>query len=1234
MDSIDSNKSSEAEIDLAGIPLKNSKSIFIKKKTDLQPKLFLKVPQGRFKAYSKACPAQYSKQPIILTKKEKKYIDDNDKKEGTKSYDEFITYGTDNEKFHYICPRFWCLADKEGKSRSISLKEINSGGCGGWEALIPKGSKKVPEGGRIYEFTDNRFHTEGVKNTNIMVYKPMYPGFIDPSKHPDNLCVPCCFGKPTSNEGSSKPIPNMFKPTGETNPEGSGPDFERDKNGNIILKTVKGEQQVKETSAKVRMLNYNSCNQGSEDRKIGNSKTKKIFDLVPLLETFPLKQNQLGYLTLSEQKFLGFNCQKVCQNTLSDKQLKKNTACLLHKGMERSENQSFLSVLADIFYYKNNIEKFSSPIKPKDKINIRISHMKQEIISHLTLDTFISLQNGNLVEIFNKDDIDINTLPEIEKYKKTKIYNTIKKNIRDEQYSGYFNKIVSAFENFKLFLLDPESVIDYEYLWDFITLPRSKKEGGLFKDGINLIIIKSPQDDITNKIELLCPSNLYSSINYDINKETLFIFSKKNYYEPIYKYTRVSKDTYKIKKLFYLSEFKKTMPEITKIINIVWNNVTSMCSPLPSMPEKYNNTFNFKENISFSDMMLILKSSPTKFKFKSQIINFQNQVIGMLAHDKKNKIYLPCRISNIDQTKPYTFVYDPILLNNYTDTVKILTMIHNITKKKIFCKPVIKIVDNGFIIAILTETNQLISIIPEVHQLLPDGGELDDIKSVFINSKKNHENYIDMEKSLYNNKSSDTTREIKVKQIKLESHFYNIFRNLLRILLNNFEFQALKNNIIEIIESPTKVYNNKLVNIIILIKKIMEDDVEFLDIRTRTLPEINEITQCLEIAKNECNVDNLCSFSETNKKCILQLPKINLVNSTDNEDVYYGRIADELIRFKKIRNYILTSHNFLSFQQISYNLRKNEIILLEELLYGNYFNDLKKTTSNKFINTKNVYSVSEPIDSFPYKNNFNIDIELNADIINSCIVNTDNRLRLGHWKDANLVKLRLKKKPEKIENEIKNKIILNKAIFKEFKLIEYKNTFNCSWELLTTIVNNFGIENTVSDIVSILIQLYKELFDTHYKEKIISILKREGKKEQIKSLLFGTSLEDIITPTNYYISLLDIFLIVNYYKISCVLLSNFKIPLFDKEFVSFINEKNEDTYYIFCGKFRDVDSLNPITYGLLSRENNIKISNNTMYEHFNSIKSNNISTIDEFISNIAIQKIKINKKIKIKIKKR
>ena len=32
---------------------------------------------------------------------------------------------------------------------------------------------------------------------NILVYKPMYPGFQEKTKHPNNLCIPCCFGRPT-----------------------------------------------------------------------------------------------------------------------------------------------------------------------------------------------------------------------------------------------------------------------------------------------------------------------------------------------------------------------------------------------------------------------------------------------------------------------------------------------------------------------------------------------------------------------------------------------------------------------------------------------------------------------------------------------------------------------------------------------------------------------------------------------------------------------------------------------------------------------------------------------------------------------------------------------------------------------------------------------------------------------------------------------------------------------------
>ena len=71
---------------------------------------------------------------MILTDEEKDYIDQEDKKTNTKSYDEHITLEsvpeneTEKQKHHYICPRFWCLRDDNAKSRSLNLKQINNNG--------------------------------------------------------------------------------------------------------------------------------------------------------------------------------------------------------------------------------------------------------------------------------------------------------------------------------------------------------------------------------------------------------------------------------------------------------------------------------------------------------------------------------------------------------------------------------------------------------------------------------------------------------------------------------------------------------------------------------------------------------------------------------------------------------------------------------------------------------------------------------------------------------------------------------------------------------------------------------------------------------------------------------------------------------------------------------------------------------------------------------------------------
>ena len=70
------------------------------------PILFLDRPDGKYKAYSRSCPWNKRRQPVILTDEEKEVID----KEHPGSYEHAIKYGSDpNKQYWYICPRYWDL---------------------------------------------------------------------------------------------------------------------------------------------------------------------------------------------------------------------------------------------------------------------------------------------------------------------------------------------------------------------------------------------------------------------------------------------------------------------------------------------------------------------------------------------------------------------------------------------------------------------------------------------------------------------------------------------------------------------------------------------------------------------------------------------------------------------------------------------------------------------------------------------------------------------------------------------------------------------------------------------------------------------------------------------------------------------------------------------------------------------------------------------------------------------
>jgi hypothetical protein len=87
----------------------------------------------------------------------------------------------------------------------------------------------------------------------------------------------------------------------------------------------------------------------------------------------------------------------------------------------------------------------------------------------------------------------------------------------------------------------------------------------------------------------------------------------------------------------------------------------------------------------------------------------------------------------------------------------------------------------------------------------------------------------------------------------------------------------------------------------------------------------DEIKSCVNNIK--CKNTFFCEYDEENKICKLIIPKNNLFSNTSNEKYYYERIADELIRYNRIRDFIFSQRSFLNFSYNKYNLNPNELLI-------------------------------------------------------------------------------------------------------------------------------------------------------------------------------------------------------------------------------------------------------------------------------------------------------------------
>jgi hypothetical protein len=252
-----------------------------------------------------------------------------------------------------------------------------------------------------------------------------------------------------------------------------------------------------------------------------------------------LGEHRWGFLPIAVQKFLQEVNEK-CQISKTDTTIKPNHNCLLRHGVEVNSTQSFIACLANAMFYgqtENDKPLLSRYIPGVNHEVPTIKEMKQIIIDAIDIDKFVKYQNGDLITSFSNPDLDV----KIEDYIKSKLYKNAqlslnkkmsRPDIIENVSTQFIIKVAQSFENFKLFLQNDKITIDYTYLWDLVTMPNPD----LFVSGINLIILEIPEDDATNNIELVCPTNHYSEHMYDVKKPSLMLIKRENYFEPIYGY--------------------------------------------------------------------------------------------------------------------------------------------------------------------------------------------------------------------------------------------------------------------------------------------------------------------------------------------------------------------------------------------------------------------------------------------------------------------------------------------------------------------------------------------------------------------------------------------------------------------------------------------------------------------------------------------------------------------------
>jgi hypothetical protein len=550
---------------------------FINQLKRLDPVLFQYEPPPGKLQYTRACAANWDRQPVILTHDQfqnvvrmystPKYINrvafiiygERDPNPFTPSAaigrPEKLTvlrYGSDPNQTHYFtCPHLFCLKDYMPifdsdweSSRDYNDERKDEYSCPFCHGKQIVNLKRPGPGETVIlrkdKPKDNKPHS--------------FIGFLRGSSHPNGYELPCCF----TSQHDIAPTDARFKAIRDA-------DKAREPAQAQVEEMVRKQEKL-EDALKGReqlIVSYD----------VLQWKLPSEYVLGP--EKFPLEPGKIGLPSLALDSYFGQTSTNFVGRVAIKQQFESNVNGFFRLGVLNkvgTANQSLFAALG--------------PLLGKNTVSAVAEHM----ISLITPRIFLNLNFGNLLLEFFKPEDPMPVMKDIRRWAER---GTLNPDMTEFELS----RLYRSYHRFEQYIRDPSAKKQLRHFAHALAEPRL-----LTEDGVTIVTLyyKGDPREVSTDVEVLCPMLGFDMQRYEKNNIAFLTYSEMGIWEPLVYIGNLSTTETASKSAYYkLTVEDMEEPTFPKMVAKRLGEFTSKCS------SAYRGAFTLQRGVGIRGLMPI-----------------------------------------------------------------------------------------------------------------------------------------------------------------------------------------------------------------------------------------------------------------------------------------------------------------------------------------------------------------------------------------------------------------------------------------------------------------------------------------------------------------------------------------------------------------------------------------------------------------------------------------------------